>query len=132
MSLVCARAVSASVTPVASINPRLAIFHHVIVRISVLRLRARSRLFGPFCRGSFRLDAGKLERLGPFVDSPRDHACKLGGRASSRRVADLGKSRLQVRIGEAGIDLSVELVDDLGGDIPGNTNSVPAARLVAG
>src|SRR6266702_3677426 len=85
----------------------------------------------PYSITSIRLYACKLNHLGPFFDFPRDHAAELGGRASGRHVAEVSESRLQFRIGEAGIDLSVELVDDLGGYIPGDTDSIPAARLVA-
>src|SRR3954468_1105782 len=81
--------------------------------------------------GSLRLYACKLDHLGPFIDFPRDHASELGGRASSRRVTNVNQSRLQFRIGQAGIDLSVELFNDLGGYILGETDPIPAVRLVA-
>src|SRR5262245_10385567 len=61
----------------------------------------------PGAAGSIRLYACKLEHLGPFFDFPRDHASELGGRAAERRVAEVGQARLELWIGETGIDLSV-------------------------
>jgi len=64
--------------------------------------------------GSFRLDVGGPDHLGPFVGFLGDQLFKAGGRAGEHHTAQVGELSLQLGIGETGIDLLVELVDDLG------------------
>src|SRR5579871_4966874 len=85
----------------------------------------------PGAAGSIRLYAGKLYDLGPFIDFLLDKLAKLGRRAPHGRVAELGQACLQFRIGKTGIDVPVEPVDDLAGHMPGDTDPIPATRLVA-
>src|SRR5262249_62381171 len=47
------------------------------------------------------------------------------------RAPHVPKPRLKFPVAEAGIDLLIELVDHLTGRIPGRTDAVPDARLVA-
>ena len=77
--------------------------------------------------GSIRLDAGELDHLGPLFGFFRDELAEVGGRAGKRRAAQVGKPRLDLRIGEARVDLPVELVDDLGWRVPGRADAVPGA-----
>ena len=56
---------------------------------------------------------------------------KSAGDTGKRRAAQVGKPRLDLGIGEARIDLFVELVDDLGGRVLGRADAEPSARLVA-
>src|SRR5262249_31350811 len=64
----------------------------------------------PRSRGSLRLDAGELDHLGPLLGSFGDQLTEVGGRARKRRAAQVGKLRLDFRVGERGINLPVELV----------------------
>ena len=52
---------------------------------------------------------------------------KSAGEPVSDRAAQVGKPRLHLGIGEAGIDLLVELVDDLGGCVPGCADTEPSS-----
>jgi hypothetical protein len=63
---------------------------------------------------SVRLDAGELDHLRPFLGFVGDELAKVGGREREHVATQVGKPRLDLRIGEASVDLSVELVDDLG------------------
>ena len=56
---------------------------------------------------------------------------KSAGEPASTAAAQVGKPRLHLGIGEAGIDLLVEPVDDFGGRVLGCADAGPAARLVA-
>src|SRR5262249_52710060 len=68
----------------------------------------------PRSSGSLRLDAGELDHLGPLLGIFGDQLTEVGGRAGKRRAAQVGKLRLDFRVGERGINLPVELVDDFG------------------
>src|SRR5262245_30662315 len=80
---------------------------------------------------SLRLDAGELHDLRPFLGFLSDELGKVGGRAPKRHAAQLGKSCLQLRIGEAGVDFLVELVDDLGRRVSRSAEAAPEACFEA-
>ena len=86
------------------------------------------------CRadGLLGLDVGRPDHLAPLLGFVGDELAKVGGRASDHRAAEVGKPHLQLRIGEPGIDLIIELVDDLGGCVLGRADALPCARLVTG
>lgn len=65
-----------------------------------------------------RLDVGSPDHLGPLLSFFGDELRKVGGRAAKHRAVQVGKPRLDLGIGEAGIDLLVELVDNLGAPKP--------------
>src|SRR3979490_1678490 len=81
--------------------------------------------------GSVRLDAGELDHLGPLFIFVGDEFCELRGRARNYRAAQVAKARLHLGIGKSGVDLLVELLDNLDGRILGRADAVKAARLVA-
>src|SRR5438093_7685737 len=81
---------------------------------------------------SFRLDAGKLDDLGPLFGFVGDELFEVRRRAGEHRAAEISEPRLHPRIGEAGVDLLVELLDDLGRRVARGANAVDCARLVAG
>ena len=56
---------------------------------------------------------------------------KSAGEQREHRATQVGKPRLDLGIGEAGVDLLVELVDNLGGRALGRADAEPVARLVA-
>ena len=72
-----------------------------------------------------------LTTLAHFSVSSAISLPKSAGGAGQRRAAHVGQPRLDLRIGEAGIDLLVEPIDDLGRRVLGRANAVPRARLVA-
>ena len=82
-------------------------------------------------RGSLRLDVGRPDHLAPLLGFVGDELAEVGGRARKRRAAEVGEPRLDLGIGEAGVDLLVELVDDLGGRVLRRADAEPGARLVA-
>src|ERR1035438_8936790 len=80
------------------------------------------------CRhGSIRLSTGELYHLGPLLGFVGDQLSKVGGRARKCRAAQVGKPRFHLGIGEARIDLLVELFNDLGGCVLGRA----AAHVLA-
>src|SRR5262245_39929361 len=79
---------------------------------------------------SLRLDVGGPDHLGPFLGFLRDKFAELGGRARQRRTTHLAKARLELGIGERGIDLLVELPNDLSGRARRHADAVPVACLV--
>ena len=80
---------------------------------------------------SLRLDVGRPDHLAPFLGVVGDKLGEVGGRAGKHRCAQIGKSCLDLGIGEGGIDFAVELVDDLSRRFLGRADAVPIARLIA-
>jgi hypothetical protein len=66
-----------------------------------------------------RLDVRRPDHLAPLLGFVCDQFSEIGRRAPEDDAAQIGQLDLQLRIGEARIDLRVELVDDRGGRIPG-------------
>src|SRR5260370_41988786 len=81
---------------------------------------------------SLRLGARGLDHLAPLVGLFGDELCEIGGRAGERRGAQIGKPRLHFGVRKNGVDLLVELVDDLCERALAQTDGEPLARLVAG
>src|SRR5262249_16590076 len=82
--------------------------------------------------GSVGLDIGRPDHLAPLLGFVSDELAEVGGRARKHRVAQIGDARLDLDVGEAGIDLAVEFIDDLGGRTLGRTNAEPPAGFEAG
>src|SRR5262245_29660215 len=80
--------------------------------------------------GSLRLDAGELDHLGPLLGFVSDELSEFGRRHRHRHAPKVGEPRLKLGVGEDGIDLSVELLDDLGRRGLRYANAVPRTRLV--
>jgi hypothetical protein len=59
-------------------------------------------------------------------------ACKLQGGTRKHGDTDVGKPGLNVAIGQAGVDLVVQLIDDCGGRVSRSDNATKAACLEAG
>src|SRR5207249_4502581 len=77
--------------------------------------------------GSLRLDARELDYLGPLLGFVRKELAVVGGRARNRRAALFGKPRLDLRIGKARVDLTIQLIDDFGRRVLGGAKSQPSA-----
>src|SRR6516162_4273533 len=77
------------------------------------------------------LDVGGPDHLAPLIGFVSDQLPKVSRRARKHRTTQVAKSRFQLRIGKARIDLSVELVDDLGGRAHWRAHAVPRAHIVA-
>src|SRR5262249_54274579 len=58
----------------------------------------------------FRLDVGRPDHLAPLFGLVGDEFAEVGGRARERLAPQVGKPRLHLWIGEARVDLRVELV----------------------
>jgi hypothetical protein len=71
-------------------------------------------LYGISGRASLRLDIGGPDHLAPLLGFLRDQLPEVGGRARQRRTPHVGKARLERGLAKRGVDLLVELVDDLG------------------
>ena len=81
--------------------------------------------------GSLRLDARELDYLGPFLGFVGDELAEVGGRTANTVAPRSANRAFNLGIGEDGIDLPVELVDDLGWRVRGHADAVPSARLIA-
>src|SRR6266568_5711137 len=82
-------------------------------------------------KASFRLGARRLDHFAPFIDLLHEELAEISRRAWKHRAAQVGEVRPHLRIGEGGVNLLVEYVDDLSGSIPGYAKSIGSARLVA-
>src|SRR5437660_2781733 len=82
-------------------------------------------------RKSVQLNAREFDYLGPLLGLVRDEPAEIGGRAGKHCSAQVGEPRLHPGVGESGVDLLVELLDDLGWRAPGRAEAVPPGGLVA-
>src|SRR5262249_33116649 len=80
---------------------------------------------------SLGLDAREPHHLGPLLGFRGDEAAKVRGRARNHCTAQIGEPCLKLGIGEGGVDLVVELVDDFGRRVLGRADPEPAGRFVA-
>jgi len=80
---------------------------------------------------SVRLDVGRPDNLPPLLGIVGPEFPELRWRQRHGDAAQLGKSCPDLRIGKAGIDLAIELLDDLLGRVSRRTDPVPKIYLVA-
>ena len=80
---------------------------------------------------SFWLDIRSFNHLGPFLGLVGDELAEVGRRTRNRNAAQIGEPRLHRGVGEARVDLLVDLVDDLGRRTRPCGQAVPAAYLIA-
>src|SRR6516162_9886852 len=85
----------------------------------------------PRSRRSLRLDAREPHHLGPLLGFRGDEVAKVGGRARNHCTAQIGEPCLKLGMGEGGVDLVVELVDDFGRRIPRRADAAEGACLIA-
>src|SRR5215468_11650556 len=79
-----------------------------------------------------RLRARQLDHLSPFLGFLDEELTEFGGRARERRVTELSKPRLYIRICEAGVNLHIQFGDDFRRCVLGRADAIEAACLVAG
>ena len=84
----------------------------------------------PCHSSSVRLGARELDHPGPLLRFVGDEPSEVGGRTRKRCAAQISEPRLDLGIGEARIDLFVELANDVGGRVLGNADAIPLAGLV--
>ena len=78
---------------------------------------------------SVRLCARELDYFGPLLGFFRDALSVLARRQRKHLAAKLGKACLDCRVGEGGIDLPVERVDDFGRRVLRRADTGPRVRL---
>ena len=93
--------------------------------------RVKRRMERRRARGSLRFDVGSPDDLAPFLGFVGDELPEVGGLARNRHAAEVDEPRLHPAVGECRVDLLVELVNDFSGRVPGRTDAVPGARLIA-
>src|SRR4029453_982496 len=76
------------------------------------------------------LDVGRPDHVGPLLNLLGNELAEVGGRAWKHSATKLGKGGLDFGIGQAGVDLPIELVDDFSGCALGRTNTRPSAGFV--
>src|SRR5580704_4819151 len=82
--------------------------------------------------GSLSFDSRGADHLAPTLGLGDDDFAVFRRRQRRRHAAELGKLSLDLRIVQAGIDGSIELVDDLGRRGARRTDAVPQIGFVAG
>src|SRR5262245_35483452 len=80
-------------------------------------------------RVSVWLGTGELDDLPPLLGIVDDELAEIGGRAGKHRATEIGKPRLQLGIGERGVDLRIEFRDDVRRRVFGRAETGPLARL---
>src|SRR5262245_63888528 len=80
--------------------------------------------------GSLRLKPRELHHLAPLLGFLGDEPTKRGGRAGKRLAAYFGKLCAHRGIAQRGVDLAVEVIDDLDRRVLRSGDAVPPARLV--
>src|SRR4029453_11981558 len=80
---------------------------------------------------SVRLDVEGPDDIAPLLLFVRDVLSEVRGREHEHVATQVGKPRLDLGIGEASVDLLVELVDDLGRRGLRCADAGPEARLKA-
>src|SRR5262245_42587106 len=76
------------------------------------------------------LDASRLDHPGPLLGFVGYMLSQVGWRERKRRSAQFQQSFLDLGISESGIDLGIELIDDLRRSIFGGAESLPPARFI--
>src|SRR5205807_1333744 len=74
---------------------------------------------------SIRLDVSGPDHFGPLLGFIHDQLAEIGGRAGQRSASHVDKSRFDPWVREPGVDLPVELVDDLDRRISGRAEAEP-------
>src|SRR6185295_19632500 len=80
----------------------------------------------------FRLDAGRADHRRPFLGIVDDEPAEIGGRSCKYLRAQIGEAGLVFRLGQPGIDRTIELVDDVRRRVLRGADALPADTLVAG
>src|SRR6478609_10883651 len=78
-----------------------------------------------------RLDVRRPDHLAPLLSLLGDKFAEAGPRKNKDRHTGFSKPRHDIRIGESGIDLAMELVHDLKRCISGSDDATPPACLEA-
>src|SRR5262249_52886601 len=81
------------------------------------------------CR-SLRLDVGGPDDVAPLLRLVGDELAKVGGREREHVATQVGKPHLDLGVGEARVDLPVELVDDFSRRVFWCADALPAARFI--
>ena len=76
-------------------------------------------------RPSLNRDVGELDHLAPLRGFVGDHLAEFLRRAAEDQHAHLGEPLLDLGVGEAVVDLGVELVDDLARRAARGANAPP-------
>src|SRR5258707_13558727 len=79
---------------------------------------------------SLRLDVRRSDHFAPLLGFVGDELSEVGRRAWKHGAAQVSEPSLDLGIGESGVELVVELVNDLGGRVPGGGGTPQAARHV--
>jgi hypothetical protein len=80
-------------------------------------------------RWSVWLDVCELDHLGPLLGFLNKKPSEFGRRHRQWHTPKIGEPRLQRRIGEARIDLLVELGNNFSRRVLGRADALPTARL---
>src|SRR5262245_52088498 len=105
-------------------------FIPAIIRSPHRTRHSRNGCYGIFGRGrvgSLRLDARRLDHLGPLLGFVSDELAEFGGGEDHRRGGRIGEPRLDDRVCEPVINLAVEPLDDLVWRTPRDADTLPRA-----
>src|SRR6267154_3165068 len=79
----------------------------------------------------FPLDASLPDHFRPLVGIFHDELFELSGRTGERRIAQVDDASLDSWIIQACVDLSTEVVNNLGRGISRRADALPTGRLIA-
>jgi hypothetical protein len=82
--------------------------------------------------GLVRRYVSRSNHLSPFLGFLSEVFSEIRRRTGKYHGTKLREPRLELSIGEARIDLGVELIDDLGGRALGGADAIPRTRIVTG
>src|SRR5438046_1369747 len=77
------------------------------------------------------LGTGELNRRAPLFNFFGDQLGIVGGGAGKHRAPQVGQPGIDPGIGEGGVDLLIELVDDFGRRVSGRADAKYPTRLIA-
>src|SRR5262245_54575301 len=81
-------------------------------------------------RASLRLDVGRPDHLAPLLGLVGNVLAEVGGRHRHWRAAQVEQPGRDLFVGESGVNLVVQLVNDAGRRVLGRDDAEPAGRLV--
>src|SRR5262249_15854987 len=115
-----------------ALRQKAPLFDHLVGMAERPRIRETGVTeYWPRTARSVCLVVGRPDHLAPLRGLGGNELCKGAGRARKSSATEFGQPRLDLGIGKAGVDLGVELVDDLSRRVPGRADPIPLARLEA-
>src|SRR5439155_20520624 len=79
-----------------------------------------------------RLDTGELDHFRPLVGLVGDELAEIGARHWLWHETQIDEPHIDLGVGERGVGLLVEEIEDLHRCVSGRSNALPPVRFIAG